>query len=253
MCCRINKQRKWVLRLLLEARCHPYSSFVTLTYDQEHVPLVVDPDDGCPRESLKKEHYHKWTRRLSRISPAPLRFYGCGEYGSLTSRPHYHAIVFGFGVHQLPILKESWKRGFVDIQEASIANMAYSAKYTLKNMNNPQDESLRGRRPTFSRMSLRPPIGATSIPSLGTSLKTTTGSRVLASGLYQKQVRIHNRRFALDRTMTKYLAENLDLSQEEAKILLSAPLEQDTDEEIQKAQAINAKLYRKSRRKSAGL
>lgn len=38
MPCRVNRQREWAARLVLESLCHPRSAFVTLTYDREHEP-----------------------------------------------------------------------------------------------------------------------------------------------------------------------------------------------------------------------
>ena len=36
--CRVNKRRQWTHRILLESMCHESSAFVTLTYDNDHLP-----------------------------------------------------------------------------------------------------------------------------------------------------------------------------------------------------------------------
>ncbi len=42
--CRINKQREWTGRILLEAQMYPISSFVTLTYADEHETRIPHPE-----------------------------------------------------------------------------------------------------------------------------------------------------------------------------------------------------------------
>ena len=85
--CRINRRREWVGRMILEAKEHLFSSFVTLTYDDEHMPK-----DG----SLCKKHLQQFIRRLRKaLYPRKIRYYAVGEYGDKSWRPHYHLIVFG--------------------------------------------------------------------------------------------------------------------------------------------------------------
>jgi hypothetical protein len=51
------------------------------------------PADG----SLDVSHFQKFMKRLrDRIKPLKIRFFHCGEYGDLTRRPHYHALIFGY-------------------------------------------------------------------------------------------------------------------------------------------------------------
>ena len=65
---------------------HPANCFVTLTYDEKHLPK-----DG----SLCLEHVQLFLKRLRFGSAFPLRYFLCGEYGEKTSRPHYHICLFG--------------------------------------------------------------------------------------------------------------------------------------------------------------
>ena len=47
--CRINKRREWVGRLTLEAGLYTDNAFLTLTYDDAHLPTVVGPQlPGAP-------------------------------------------------------------------------------------------------------------------------------------------------------------------------------------------------------------
>jgi len=95
--------RQWSIRCFHEALLHtkqwrdpqtkvqatiPNSSVVTLTYNEEHLPK-----DG----RLKHNDFQRFMKRLriSRGHEKPVRYFMCGEYGGETSRPHYHAIIFG--------------------------------------------------------------------------------------------------------------------------------------------------------------
>lgn len=232
--------------MLLEARQHEYSAFVTLTYNPENAPVSVDCETGEELLTLDKRDFQLWLKRLRKVlSPAQVRFYGCGEYGTKTGRPHYHAIVFGLGAHQVAALEASWKLGYSYMREADATAMMYTAKYCLKNMGQASDLNLRGRQPTFARMSLRPPIGSSFVPSIAESLMTRAGSTVLVQGHVQKQVRIEGRKYPLDRTMMKKLREEMDIPEEIAKVIFLDNYREVTDEETEEAQAFHNKARRK--------
>jgi len=150
LACRINRARLWTGRIVLESFCHESNCFVTLTYDDEHLPL---------NGSLVKEHPQLFLKRLrKRVSPQLIRFYLCGEYGEKTQRPHYHMIIFGIGPEYEAIIQECWDHGFVHCGTVDHRSAAYVAGYVHKGLkaNHPD---LRGRYPEYSRMSLRPAIG----------------------------------------------------------------------------------------------
>lgn len=103
MPCRIQRTSQWALRLMNELPYWNYeASFITLTYDDEHLPS----DFGLHVEDLQK-----FWKRLRKDVGNKIRYYACGEYGDLFGRPHYHAIVFGFGYNELnrQILKDNWR------------------------------------------------------------------------------------------------------------------------------------------------
>lgn len=167
--CRLNKRRVWTHRIILESMCHSDTCFVTLTYDDEHLPA-----DG----SLVKEHYVLWLKRLRRrVHPLNLRFFIVGEYGDESERPHYHAALFGLPgcfrgrtlrragksrpiwrecCSQCLLVGETWGNGDVDIGTLTDDSAGYIAGYTVKKMTAKDDIRLRGRVPEFARMSLRP-------------------------------------------------------------------------------------------------
>jgi len=54
--CRLDRSRDWANRCMLELRDHKESVFVTLTYDNDHVPIVSSPS-GNPVMTLDKRDF----------------------------------------------------------------------------------------------------------------------------------------------------------------------------------------------------
>lgn len=115
MACRIQITSEWAIRLMLELPTWNYeASFITLTYDDEHLPKDL---------SLKPKDLTDFWKRLRKDYGKPIKYYACGEYGDEElkywspcatephGRPHYHAIVFGFGYNEVNrrILKDNWR------------------------------------------------------------------------------------------------------------------------------------------------
>ena len=84
--CRLNRAREWSLRIMNELAYHKDACFLTLTYDDEHLP-----ED----KSLSKRDFQLFMKRFRKDFGLPVRFFACGEYGKKTFRPHYHVIFFG--------------------------------------------------------------------------------------------------------------------------------------------------------------
>lgn len=106
MGCRIDKSREWANRCIMELQDHKDAYFLTLTYDEEHVPRTSfkDPETGVEQPSLTlvKKDLQGFIKRLrKRVEPDRIRYFACGEYGPKTQRPHYHAIVFGLRLNDL--------------------------------------------------------------------------------------------------------------------------------------------------------
>lgn len=149
--CSINRSRLWVGRMLLEALEHEFSAFVTLTYDQEHHPW-----DG----NLRKKDLQLFMKRLRlKVSPRLIRFYGVGEYGSETLRPHYHLILFGISPLESTTIQECWPNGYIFCGTVEEKSCSYVAQYVTKKMWHKKDPRLKGKTPEFQLMSLRPGIG----------------------------------------------------------------------------------------------
>lgn len=153
--CRIDYSREWALRCVLESYYHERTMFITLTYDDEHVPhsSYVDDLTGEVKDilTLRPEDFTKFMKRLRYYYKEKygktLRYFACGEYGSTTLRPHYHAIVFGLDLYDLKIVKQSptgfdlfqsdfvdkaWKQGYCLLSDSNFDTCAYTARYVMK-------------------------------------------------------------------------------------------------------------------------
>lgn len=171
LACRINKRREWTLRLCHEEVFSDTAYFVTLTYDEEHVPLAGDylavykPDIQLFMKRLRKD--------VAKMDPdIKIRFFLNSEYGPETSRPHYHMLLFNVPSEKMfegarmikrsrksvsftcPYLMEIWRNGNVEFGIASKERAGYCAKYFIDRKE--VDPNL---QPNFSLMSRRPGIG----------------------------------------------------------------------------------------------
>lgn len=70
--------------------------------------------------------------------------------------------------------------GYTMAVPLSPQSMAYVAGYVTKKLTKADDSRLQGRAPEFSRMSLRPGIGAPSMDSVATALATKAGAQLVS-------------------------------------------------------------------------
>lgn len=101
--CRLNYGRSWAVRMMMESEYHLHNYFLTLTYDDYHLPTgkfydaatkEIKNTDLCP------DHLQLFLKRLRAKAKREfdvdgIRFYASGEYGDLFDRPHYHLCLFG--------------------------------------------------------------------------------------------------------------------------------------------------------------
>jgi len=160
--CRLDKTREWALRCTHEAELHEDNSFVTLTYDDEHLPL----NNGIP--TLRKQDFVLFMKRLRKKRDHRISFFQCGEYGEL-GRPHHHALLFNCGfadrylwrrsgshpLYRSEELETLWKGGQCEIGEIGFDSAAYVAGYTMKLKQNLKP----GQEREYLTMSRRPAIG----------------------------------------------------------------------------------------------
>jgi len=180
MGCKLEKSRQWAVRMMHESKCWPENCFLTLTYDQDHVPLDY---------SLRLRDLQLFFKRLRKeLEPRTIRFFACGEYGDHFYRPHYHAIVFNYDppnkqLHSInnqkkhytsQQLTDAWQLGLATTSDVTHASCAYVARYVTKKLKSgddygaqhyyrlsPIDGQMHSVRPEFATMSTKPGIGFT--------------------------------------------------------------------------------------------
>nr|WAE43582.1 MAG: replication initiator protein [Microviridae sp.] len=157
--CKKSRASQWATRATLELKSHPdfSSCFLTLTYS----------DEGLPGPSLVPEHLTLFWKRLRR-NVGKFRYLACGEYGEASSRPHYHALVFGWRpadlvsysstLFQSPQLNVIWSFGRVLVGDVTPASAAYVAGYVSKKLS--QDSYPPFIVPPFLRVSAKPALGS---------------------------------------------------------------------------------------------
>lgn len=150
--CRITRRKEWTCRILLEALHTPNeNSFITLTYDEEHLPT----------KGVTIDELQRFFKRLRRnIEPRRFRYFAVGEYGDDGRRPHYHAILFGIPADDYfyDRIDKSWGKGIIDVRELIENRAQYIAGYTTKKYT-ATAEIPTGSGEEFSTMSRNPGIG----------------------------------------------------------------------------------------------
>ena len=166
--CRLQRSREWAARCVFEASRHEHNCFITLTYAPECLP---------PDGSLHYEEFQAFIKRLRRRvqyhSDLKIRFFMCGEYGEHFSRPHYHAIIFGYDfpdkvfwsrnnghpLYRSPMLEELWPFGYCTVGDVTFESAAYVARYVTKKITGKDaDDWYQGREPEFCQCSRKPGI-----------------------------------------------------------------------------------------------
>lgn len=131
--------KTWSVRLMLESLYHSEMCFVTLTFDNYHLPKDV---------AGVKFEFQKFLKRLrEKFDDRKIRYFGCIERGGQTKRLHVHFILFGvsfndakvFGYNELKqpcytskVLSDLWPLGFSSFGEVTPESCAYVARYSMK-------------------------------------------------------------------------------------------------------------------------
>lgn len=162
--CQLNKARDWAVRIMQEERCHEASVFVTLTYDEEHLPIA-----SGTQGTLVKKDLQDFFKRLRKNYGKKIRFFACGEYGENYSRPHYHAIIFGISKMDEAVIVRSWSFGFVYVGSVSFGSASYVARYTTKLLTKDKEKFyiVNNLQKEFALMSRRPGIGVPFLEKYG--------------------------------------------------------------------------------------
>lgn len=164
--CRLERSRQWAMRCLHESELYLENCFITLTYDEAHLPK-----DG----SLDVRDFQLFMKRLRKAYPnRRIRFFHCGEYGEKFGRPHYHACLFNFDFKDKVLynirngnklyvsseLNDLWGHGNCMIGDVTFESAAYVARYIMKKvLGDNSDAHYGGRKPEYTTMSRNKGIG----------------------------------------------------------------------------------------------
>lgn len=136
--CRIQRASAGAIRCVHEAKSHEVNSFVTLTYSDKNLP-----EDG----GLHHRDFQLFMKRLRDRSEFKIKMVMCGEYGETTSRPHYHALLFGCDFSDRRFFKRTptgdrldtselldglWRLGHTTVGDVSYESARYVCGYILK-------------------------------------------------------------------------------------------------------------------------
>lgn len=116
--CYLNKSAEWATRIMCEVKKYEHNYFVTLTYDDEHLPIAEklyqlkkinipgkEPEyemreyenDGTWEGTLQPHDHDKFINSLrkhfERKGHKGIKYYMAGEYGERKKRPHMHYIL----------------------------------------------------------------------------------------------------------------------------------------------------------------
>lgn len=159
--CSQNKRQDWVFRILEEYKVSKNSYFVTLTYDEEKI-IYGSGNHG----TLVKEHLQQFHKSLkqyqTRNSPdfPTLRYYSIGEYGTISNRPHYHALLFNVTniIDINKLIQNMWPHGLIHIGKVEPKSVQYVTRHQLN-----KNRKYKGVEQPFAHMSRRPGLGTSYI------------------------------------------------------------------------------------------
>lgn len=153
--CILARRKEWSIRCLNEASFHERNCFITLTYDDAHLPHSFEQVKADMKKFIKS----------IRNSGFKVRYFGCGERGERNGRLHGHLILFGFlpddlyydgtstsgeALYTSNFVDALWRKGRAVVQMLGESVGSYVAGYTSKKL---------GEKNGFQIQSTRPGIG----------------------------------------------------------------------------------------------
>jgi len=173
--CRLLRAKHWAVRCANHLQSVDDGIFLTLTYDNDHLPKGG---------TLVKSHIQGFIKRLRERIGKPISYFYCGEYGSKFGRPHYHVLLFGFRpfdsvlyrttklgnkLFTSEFIENVWGQGFAPFGDLNFETAAYTCRYILKKVSGDlaksfylfidSDGTVFNRLSEFSQPSLKHAIG----------------------------------------------------------------------------------------------
>lgn len=147
--CLQDRRNAWAFRLYHESRKATTAKFITLTYDQENIPLI---EEKFTYMTLRKEHLNQFHENLRKANERmidrealddhdrkhlqqeyKMKYYSVGEYGTKFHRPHYHSIMFNVHPRVYSKLRagEIWTKGRIHLGNVNEKSISYTTKYVI--------------------------------------------------------------------------------------------------------------------------
>lgn len=155
--CKLDHANDWATRCWCEMQSWKNNCFITLTYDNEHIPEngLLNKED-LQNFMKRLRYYHQgieeWTNPRTKRKENPIRYLACGEYGpNGTRRPHFHILIFNWKPKDMKFYKENhaenrimiskeitriWGKGFITVGELTYKSACYVSRYCTKKMFN---------------------------------------------------------------------------------------------------------------------
>lgn len=190
--CRVNKAQDWSTRSMLEAQQYIANWFVTLTYEDDCLPLIKTVSRKTGQRmvlgQLKYEHIQTFMKDLRRYYKYHydydnIRFVVAGEYGDLSERAHFHLLLFNLPIdssdlhvrsikgghiyYDSPLIEKFWKYGNNIVTDLNLCTASYVARYVVKKFYGHYEDAyqdvcreyrLEPLKPEFIQCSRRPGI-----------------------------------------------------------------------------------------------
>lgn len=154
LACRLNTAREKAIRCVHEAQMHENNIFLTLTYNDDHIG----------KNRLDYPSFQNFMKRLRKHIEQSEPFYDknkhrisymvTGEYGKLTKRKHWHAIIFNYcpadatmlyvtdrgeQVFTSETITNLWGQGKTEFGSVTMDSAGYVARYSAKKLTHGKD------------------------------------------------------------------------------------------------------------------
>jgi len=239
--CKIRRRQEWVIRLTHESELHTDKCFITLTYDDDHIP-----EGG----SLVKKEFQDFIKRirwkLDYHEKKELRYFACGEYGPRIMRPHYHALLFGVGCNHehAALIRKEWDKGFVKVMPILPGGIEYVARYIDKKWLNDKEADLSSVERSFQVMSQNIGLGYVERPEVQKQLNEMM--YVSKNGKKMPIPRAYVKKEVIDAAKLAAVSRDRQIDHVEKKTGISC-----TEDELYKSRITESTKYFRDRRDEA--
>jgi len=235
--CLTKRKAQWSYRMMEEKRQSFSSYFVTLTYDDKHLPRT---DYGCSinkndhfefiknlkelekpkklalRSYISKEEYDRQTYGIPET--AKFKYYGVSEYGDLKGRSHWHYILFN--IRDIANITLAWGKGKVDVDpDVNVNNIDYVLKYMIKDHSNIDYEN-RDKEKSFMSKGLGLSVADSNFQNYigqtqNNQVLNQRGTKIPLPRYYRKKLLSEEQRMA----KAQYIAEQVEQQKQAQEIL----------------------------------